>query len=131
MNFSMVRYIVGWLMLLCSALMMLPMIVGIIYGEKATIGFLISGLIALAIGFLVRMKKPKNTRIDSKEGLILVSISWIVISLIGSIPFIVTESIKSPVDAIFETVSLFLRKFDARKAYSLPEISHIRPNQNA
>ena len=107
MNFSMVRYIVGWLMLLCSALMMLPMIVGIIYGEKATIGFLISGLIALAIGFLVRMKKPKNTRIDSKEGLILVSISWIVISLIGSIPFIVTESIKSPVDAIFETVSGF------------------------
>ena len=51
--------------------------------------------------------KPKDTEIYSREGLIITALSWIVLSLIGAIPFVMTGAIPSYLDAFVETVSGF------------------------
>ncbi|MCR5625097.1 MAG: TrkH family potassium uptake protein [Lachnospiraceae bacterium] len=105
MNFKMIKYVIGWLLIIVSILMIIPIICAIICGEDTIISFLIAGIITASLGTLLRLKKPENMTMYSKEGLILVAIGWILISLFSSLPFIISGAIKSPVDAIFETVS--------------------------
>jgi trk system potassium uptake protein TrkH len=104
----MVLYIVGHIMTLEGACMILPIIVGFIYGEPhVIISFGIPMLCQLAFGIPVILKKPKNTAIYSREGFVSVALAWIIASLIGALPFVISGEIPSYVDALFETVSGF------------------------
>ena len=59
------------------------------------------------MGFLISKKVPENQKIYAKEGLVIVSISWIALSLFGALPFVFSNRIPSFIDAFFETVSGF------------------------
>ena len=59
------------------------------------------------VGGLCVLKKPKNGNIYAKEGFVIVALSWIVMSIFGAIPFLLTGATSSFVDALFETVSGF------------------------
>ena len=87
--------------------MLLPMMVGIIYGEHTSVYFLITAAILTAIYLLFGRKCPDNMTIYAKEGLIIVATAWIFWSLAGALPFVLSKSIPSYVDAFFETVSGF------------------------
>ena len=58
-------------------------------------------------GVILVRKQPKNKVFYAREGSVTVALSWIVMSIMGSIPFLLSGSITNPVDALFETVSGF------------------------
>jgi trk system potassium uptake protein TrkH len=64
-------------------------------------------LICLAIGHIIIRNKPQKTALLARDGFVTVAFSWIVLSLFGSIPFMLTGVTESFIDAFFETVSGF------------------------
>ncbi len=107
MNYRIIAYIVGWIFNLQAIFMVLPCITALIYQEDELYDFLIPILICLAIGLALTRKKPKNKVFYIKDGCVTVALSWIVLSVSGALPFIISGSILHPIDAIFETVSGF------------------------
>lgn len=105
MNHSIIRYILSRVLEFAGFFLLLPYIVGLLYGEKERFAFLLMAGICLAIGFTGKFFKPKSKVFYAREGFVTVSLSWIVLSLVGAVPFVLTGEIPSYVDAVFETVS--------------------------
>lgn len=108
MNYKLVVNVLGKIMFLEGALMILPLIVAIIYGETETyMSFIIPIVILLAVGALFGIKKPKNRMLLAKEGFVICGLAWILMSLAGCVPFVISGMIPNYLDAFFETVSGF------------------------
>ncbi|HIQ98926.1 MAG TPA: TrkH family potassium uptake protein [Candidatus Scybalocola faecavium] len=107
MNYSIIRYILGWIFNFQAFAMIFPCIVSVIYGENEVWVFLICIGICLGLGLLLTYKKPKNKVFFAREGFVAVALSWILLSISGALPFIFSGSITNVVDAVFETVSGF------------------------
>ncbi len=107
MNRSIIRYILGWILFLEGIFMMFPWIVSLVYHERCGTWFLVIGLIALAVGFLVTRHRPSSTVFSMREGCVVTALSWIVISLVGCLPFFFSGQIPTFTNALFETVSGF------------------------
>lgn len=107
MNRSMILYILGWVLEIEAILMLLPCLVAVIYQEKAGFSFLIVIVLCTAAGLLLNHKKPKSMVFYLKEGCIATALSWIVMSLFGCLPFVISGAIPSFTDALFETISGF------------------------
>lgn len=107
MNYSMILYILGWIFNIEAVLMILPGITAVLYREREGFAFLITILICLAVGLPLTRKKAKNKVFHAKEGAVTVALSWLVLSIAGALPFVISGSIPHPIDALFETVSGF------------------------
>ena len=107
MNKSVIRYILGHVLKLEAALLLLPCIVAVIYKEKQGVYFLITSLLCLIFGYILSARKPRNTMFYLKEGCVTTSLSWILLSIFGCLPFVLTGEIPSFTDALFETISGF------------------------
>lgn len=109
MNRRMVLYMVGSVVKIEALLLILPLITSLIYNEKNTaMAFLFSIAAALIIGFsMTLLAKPGSKVIYAKEGFVTVALSWVFLSLVGSLPFVISGEIPSFIDALFETVSGF------------------------
>ena len=109
MNYKMMGKFIAQTLLI-EALFMIPaLIISLGYGEQASIwGFVytIAGIGALSLVLLLMCKGAPNA-INATEGLVCVSISWIVLSMLGCLPFVFSGAIPSYVDALFEMVSGF------------------------
>lgn len=107
MNFKLVINVLAKTFLIEAVLMFAPLIVGFVYGENTYLGFLvpIAGLTAAGVG--LSFIKPESKVIRPKEGFTIVALAWILISVIGTLPFIINGEIPSFIDALFETVSGF------------------------
>ena len=104
----MVFYIIGNIVKIEALLMLLPMFVSLYYGESAVYAFAITIMIAMVFGFaLTLIFKPKNTVIFAKEGFLVVALAWVILSLVGALPFFISREIPNFIDAVFETVSGF------------------------
>ena len=107
MNRSIIRYVLGKVLAIIGTLMIIPVITGIIYREDEVFAYIIVGAISYLLGHFSTRKKPKNTMFYLKEGCVVTSLSWILISVVGAIPFMLTGEIPNFVDAWFETASGF------------------------
>ena len=107
MNYRIITYVIGWVLNLEAICMTLPAVTGLIYGEKTWTSFLITGLISALAGTLLVVRRPEKPHFFMKEGCVSVALSWIALSLIGSLPFMISGTIPHFVDALFETVSGF------------------------
>lgn len=107
MNRRMIFYTVGRIAIVEAALMLLPAVVSLIYLEKSGFSFLITAAIALVLGFLLTRFKPKDTLIYAKESFSIVAYAWLLMSLLGALPFVISGFVPSYIDAFFETVSGF------------------------
>lgn len=107
MNYRMIKYTLGWLLIFETAFMLLPLITGAIYKEKEILDFLISMAICSAIGGLMIIRKPQNTTLYSREGIVIAALGWVIMSAFGALPFYISGSIPEYIDALFETVSGF------------------------
>ena len=87
--------------------MALPCLVSVIYKEEEGLSYLAVALGCLAFGFLLTFKKPKDTVFYLKEGCVSTALSWIMLSIFGCIPFVLTKEIPSFTNALFETISGF------------------------
>lgn len=102
----MIARILGMVLLILAALLVLPLIAGLCYGENV-LNFAVTIAAAAALGGIFMLFKPKNRDIYAREGFTAVGLSWILMSLIGALPFVISGDIPSYVDALFETVSGF------------------------
>lgn len=108
MNRKMIFYMMGQVAEVVGLLMLLPLGVSLYYHEECWSAFLITIGISVGLGlFLTLVFKRENRLIYAKEGFIIVALSWIMLSVLGALPFIISGEIPSPVDAFFETVSGF------------------------
>ncbi|MBU5625516.1 TrkH family potassium uptake protein [Oscillibacter sp. MSJ-2] len=107
MNYRMVGFILGRILLVESVLMLLPLMVTLAYGESAVFAFCLPIVLSALCGALLGVRTPKNTTIYAKEGLVIVALSWLAMSLFGALPFYLCGSFSSFVDCFFETVSGF------------------------
>ncbi len=108
MNKRIIVYILGWVLIIEGAAMQIATVTSFIYGEHEGLYFLITGAVSALLGFLaVKVKKPKNMVLYQKAGFAATALSWILMSLVGCLPFFLSGEIPSFVDAFFETVSGF------------------------
>ncbi len=107
MNYSMIRYIIGWVILLEGLFLLLPCSVALIYQEQTGIAFCVTACICMLSGLLMKCKKPENRNYYAREGFVIVALSWFVMGLFGAMPFVLSGEIPSYVDALFEIVSGF------------------------
>lgn len=106
MNYAMIAQILGRMICVESGLMLLPMGVCLLYGESP-MPFIPVIIISALIGRLLWRIKPQNRELFARDGFAIVALSWIVLSLVGAVPFVISGDIPSYVDAVFETVSGF------------------------
>ena len=107
MNYSIVLYILGCVLKFESAFLVLPALVGLIYREHASVSYLAVAVLCLILGVLLTHKKPRSTNLYTREGFVAVALSWIIMSIFGAIPFVLTGDIPFYVDALFESISGF------------------------
>ena len=108
MNYKMVIHTVGQVVLLEAAMLILPLLVSLYYGDGCALPYLQTIAIALAVGGIMTLLcRPKNHSVFAREGFSIVSCSWLLLSAIGALPFVFSGDIPSYVDAFFETVSGF------------------------
>ena len=108
MNYRMLGYVLGRIFMVEAALMLLPVAVALIYGETGRLAAFLIPLVLLAvIGLLLGKRAPADTAIYAREGLVIVALSWVLMSVFGALPFVISGEIPNFVDAFFETVSGF------------------------
>ena len=107
MNSPVIRYVLGHVMAIEGILMILPIVVGVIYNEKVASVYAMIALLVFLIGRFLSRKRPESFVFYFKDGCVATALSWIVLSVIGCLPFYVTGEIPHFIDALFETVSGF------------------------
>ena len=121
MNYSIIRYILCWVLQIICGLMALPCVTAWIYGEQSGWAFAIVMVVGVVLGEIGKRIKPKNQVFYAREGFVTVALCWILISIVGAIPFVLCGEIPSFVDALFETIS----GFTTTGASILPEVESL------
>ena len=107
MNYGMIVYMLGWICLFEAMFMALPLMVAVIYQEPAGWAYLMVLVLCAVLGLLLTRRKVKNRKIYGRDGLVIVAFCWIVLSIFGTAPFVISGDIPSFTDALFETISGF------------------------
>jgi trk system potassium uptake protein TrkH len=109
MNLALVIRVVAILMLIISGFMLIPVVVALAYNELWTIpGFLIPVAITVTVALLyLFLTRREYGFLSNRGGFLLVSLAWLMASLVGALPFVLTGAMGSYVDAFFETMSGF------------------------
>ena len=109
MNYKMMGRFIGHILLVEAVFMIPSVVISLVRQEEmACMGFAASICITLFISsLLLVLCRGSRRSFKAKEGLVCVGISWIVMSLLGSLPFYISREIPSYLDALFETVSGF------------------------
>ncbi|MEE3437348.1 MAG: TrkH family potassium uptake protein [Lachnospiraceae bacterium] len=121
MNYGILIFILGWILKIEGGLLLLPAVVGFIYRESAGVWFLLTAAIAFIIGTVMTIRNPKSRKVYAREGFVVVALAWLIMSLIGALPFTLSGDIPNYLDAVFETVS----GFTTTGASILPEIESL------
>ncbi len=108
MNHRMIRYMLGWILRLEGAFMALSCLVALAYGEKREgIVYLIVAIVLFVIGSAAVHKRPEQSAIYQRDGMVIVAVGWLMFCVLGALPFVICREIPFYIDALFETVSGF------------------------
>ncbi len=107
MNRKVIIFTVGKMIEVEGLLMLLPALTGFLYHESQAFVYLLVATVLFVLGRIISLKKPKKTKIFSREGFATVALCWLILSLFGALPFYFTKEIPSYIDAFFEIVSGF------------------------
>ena len=111
MNFKMVFNVVGKMLMLLAALLILPTIVSLIYDEqlRITISFFSTVIVCFLLSVILHYLTKDVTERDfyKREGYVIVTLTWVIFSLLGALPFYLSGEIPHYIDSLFETVSGF------------------------
>ncbi len=117
MNYRMIAQLLGKVLCTIAAVLLLPAIICLLYGESP-FPFLAVTLMMAACGAVLLRFRPKLQKIYAAEGFVVVGLSWILLSLFGALPFVLSGDIPNYIDAVFETVS----GFTTTGASNLPDV---------
>ena len=107
MNTSMIRYILGNILKLQALFLLLPSAIALIYKEDTFVPYIVVAFSCFVLGYMMTLKKPADTVFYLKEGCVATALSWILLSISGAFPFILTGEIPHFINALFEMVSGF------------------------
>lgn len=107
MNFSIIRYILFRVLEFAAFFLTLPCLVAVIYREKAGFAFAAVMTVSLIVAEIGKLWKPKSKVFYAREGFVTVSLSWVLLSFVGALPFFISGEIPNFADALFETISGF------------------------
>ncbi len=107
MNYRMIKYTLAWVLLFEAGFFIVPIVTALIYKEREVFAFALSALICVAVAALMLIRKPKSRVLYAKEGYVIVSMCWVMLSLFGALPFMFSGVTTSYIDAVFETASGF------------------------
>ncbi len=123
MNYKMMFNVIGKIMAAEAVCLMLSAIVGALYLEASAWYLLLGAIIAFAIFAVSKLFKPKDDSFFAKEGLVSVALSWVLMALVGALPFCLSGEIPNIVDAVFEVTS-GLSTTGATVVVNLDSLSH-------
>ena len=106
MNYRMIAYILSRVFFIMAALLLLPLVTGLIYGESV-LNFAVTIALTALCGGALALVKPRSREIYAREGFAVVGLAWLSMSLLGAVPFVISGDIPDYVDAFFETASGF------------------------
>ena len=107
-NYPQVARIIGWLLVIESLFLLLPLVTSLIYGEKDWIVFAITAASTAACGGLMALFiKPRSREMGKREGFLLTALVWVFFSAFGMMPFMLNDNPLSLADAYFEAMSGF------------------------
>ena len=123
MNYKMMGRFTAQMLLIEGIFLIPALLISLFLGESAAAyGFAVTlGLISLVGGPMYFFCRDAKSAFYATDGMVCVAVSWFVLSLVGAIPFYVSEAIPSYIDALFETVS----GFTTTGASILPEVEHM------
>ena len=108
MNYAIVLRLLSYILLTEGALLLLPAAASLCYGEWFVMGvFLFTAALSAALGALLHRIKTKSQIFYMREGFATTALCWLLISVVGAVPVVLTGCIPNPVDALLETVSAF------------------------
>ncbi|MGI5877510.1 MAG: TrkH family potassium uptake protein [Christensenellales bacterium] len=108
MNFQAIRNICGQVLKFEAGFMTLSLLVALLYREYRSAAVFAGVIVVMAaLSLLLTRRKPESSAFFAREGVITVSLSWVIISLFGAMPFLLSGTIPSFIDSLFESVSGF------------------------
>jgi len=107
MNIKIVLYFLGWVLDTEAAAMVPSLILSLAKGEEAWKSFFLCIVLCGVSGTLLINKKLKTGHFFVREGYAATALSWLLISVIGALPFTLSGKIPNFIDAVFETASGF------------------------
>lgn len=108
LNIKIIVHLFGLLLLFNGGFMLLSALVSYLYHDGATFKISIAGVSVLLLGLLMMlMTKNYSKQMNKREGYIIVAFGWVVMTLSGTLPYMLTASIPNFADAFFETMSGF------------------------
>ena len=106
MNYQMIGYVIGRILLTEAVLLVPPMLTAFLYGESV-LPFLLPAILLAAVGLVIGLKRPRKTALYARDGFAVVALAWVLMSAFGALPFVLSGDIPNYIDAFFETVSGF------------------------
>lgn len=106
MHIKSVVWTLGILVVLFALGMVLPAFVAVYYGSGHAEEFVLAGLMVGMLGVLMVSwggRAPKQ--LNHKDGFLVVALAWVILSLLGAVPFLTTGTCHSLIDALFESTS--------------------------
>lgn len=108
MNYRTIAVNLGKILLLSAFFYLFPILISLVYGEYAEIlSFAAASLVSCAAGGVLWLFRKGAKKIRTKEGVVIVGLSWILVSAVGALPFFLNGCIPNYLDCLFETVSGF------------------------
>ena len=107
MSIRTIFYTLGMVIGFEGLCLLCPLICALCFHEKEWYIFLLCIVICAIFSIILTCKKPERKNIYAKEGFVIVSLSWIFMSIFGCLPFIFSGVIKEFIPALFEIVSGF------------------------
>lgn len=105
-NYKIIVFLVGVLLLFNGGLMLLSAFTSYIYSDGVTFELTLSAFIVLSMGALMMLfGRRHNKKIQKREGYLIVSLGWLLMTITGMLPFIMTNSIVDISSTFFETMS--------------------------
>jgi len=106
LNFKIIASFLGLTSIMNGFFMLLSVPFSLYYKEAAASGISLAGLLTIALGFVLWFFNRKAKKdIQKRDGYLIVTLGWLMLTLTGSLPYVLTGTIGSYPDAIFETIS--------------------------
>jgi len=106
-NFKIILGFLGLSSMLNGFFMLLAVPFSIYYEEEAKWGILTAGLTTILFGFVLWFfnRNSKKSNLQKKEGYLIVTLGWLILTLTGTLPYVFTGTISDYTNAFFETIS--------------------------
>ncbi len=106
-NFGVVLGVLGSLLFFFGFILMMPAMVSLIYGDGVWWSFIVSGVGSSVFGGICWWLFKPQDEIHTREAFLIVASTWLLVSLVGAVPFWLSGVLESYTDAVFETMSGF------------------------